>query len=149
MKKLEAMLAGTLALLFISQAHADTCHGRINGVAISAETIEVAPGHTMVIFVNTSITTSENSPNNAIGKCGGYLLTTPDGRTRMGGVCARKTKDGDSWSDIWSLEPGADKGTWAQSGGTGVFAGKSWKGWWQPVFDNGNAFMGKWGGDCD
>jgi hypothetical protein len=103
----------------------------------------------MVVFSSHSITSSDNSPNNAAGKCGGYAITTPDGKTRAVGVCARKTKDGDSWSDEWVMEPGAERGTWKQSGGTGVFAGKKWAGWWKPVHDDGKVFMGMWGGNCN
>ena len=148
-KALQHALVAATGLGMYVVAHADNCTGRVNNVAISAETIEVAKGHTMAIFVSNSITTSENSANNAVGKCGGYAITTPDGKTRLVGVCARKTKDGDSWSDEWVLEPGAERGTWKQSGGTGVFAGKKWSGWWQPISDDGKVFMGKWGGDCN
>jgi len=128
---------------------ADNCSGRVNGVALYGDTIEVGKGHTMTVFESNNITTSDNSPNNAAGKCGGYAITTPDGKTRVVGVCARKTKDGDSWSDEWVLEPGAERGTWKQVGGTGVFAGKKWSGWWQPGFDDGKIFMGNWGGNCN
>ena len=130
-------------------AAADNCSGRVNNVGISAESIEVAKGHSMAVFASHSITSSENSANNAAGKCGGYAITTPDGKTRVVGVCARKTKDGDSWSDEWVLEPGAERGTWKQTGGTGVFAGKKWSGWWQTSYDDGNIFMGTWGGNCN
>jgi len=143
---LAALCAG---LICAGPVLADNCNGRVNGVALLSDTIEVAPGHTMAVFVSNNITTSDNSLNNAAGKCGGYAITTPDGKTRVVGVCARKTKDGDSWSDEWVLEPGAERGTWKQVGGTGVFAGKKWSGWWQPVFDDGKIFMGKWGGNCN
>jgi hypothetical protein len=146
---LQHVLAATAGLSVYTAALADNCSGRVNNVAISAETIEVAEGHSMVVFAAYSITTSENSANNASGKCGGYAISTPDGKTRSVGVCARRTKDGDSWSDEWVLEPGAERGTWKQSGGTGVFAGKSWSGWWKPVSDDGKVFMGLWGGNCD
>ena len=128
---------------------ADSCSGRVNGVNQYADTIEVAKGHTMTVFMSNNITTSDNSANNAAGKCGGYAITTPDGKTRVVGVCARKTKDGDSWSDEWVMEPGAQRGSWKLTGGTGVFAGKKWSGWWEPVMDDGKMFMGNWGGNCN
>ena len=144
-----ALLATTGLLLGPAIHAADTCSGRVNNVAISADTFEVPGGHKMVIFVANSIGTSDNSPINASGKCGGYAITTPDGKTRSVGVCTRRTKDGDSWSDEWVLEPGAERGKWRQFGGTGAFAGKTWSGWWQPVFDDGTRFMGNWGGNCN
>ena len=136
-------------LLLASQlSWAAPCNGRVNNVSLSADTIEVDKGHTVTYFVAHSIATSDNSINNTAGKCGGYFITTPDGKTRGVGVCARKSKDG-SWSDEWTIEPGADKGAWKMSGGTGAFAGKKWSGWWQPVSDDGKVFMGVWGGNCD
>ena len=135
-------VAGTCAL-------ADTCTGRVNGVAESAVTFQVENGHSMMVFSNFNIGTSEDSPINAAGKCGGYAITTPDGKTKVVGVCVRKAKNGDSWADEWVLEPGSERGTWRQIGGTGVFAGKSWSGWWQPMSDDGKLFMGKWGGNCE
>jgi hypothetical protein len=136
-------LGGTSAI------SADTCNGRLTNVGISAETIEVAKGHSVTYFVARSSSTSENSIHNGVGECGGYALTTPDGKMRMAGVCARKNKDGDSWSDEWGLDPGAQKGWWKQSGGTGVYAGKANSGWWQFVVDDGKVAMGTWGGACN
>ncbi|MBI1397577.1 MAG: hypothetical protein GC151_16510 [Betaproteobacteria bacterium] len=130
-------------------ASADTCTGRVNQVAISSESIELSKGYTMTSFVTNSIATSEDSANNAIGKCTGYALTTPDGVTRMAGACARKTRNGDGWSDTWELAPGADRGTWKLVGGTGVFAGKHWTGWWRVDHSSGPATMVSWGGNCD
>ena len=145
---------GLAAIVAIGQSampawSADNCSGRINNVAISSEVIEVAKDHTMVIFSAHSISTSDNSLYNGAGKCGGYAITTPDGKTRMVGVCARKTKDGDTWSDEWVLEAGAEKGTWKQSGSTGALANKKSSGWWQPISDDGKLFMGRWGGSCN
>ena len=143
-------LLAVVGLFLYPSAHAaDNCSGRVNNVAISADTFEISGGHKMMIFVAHSIGTSDNSPINASGKCGGYAITTPDGKTRLVGVCTRKSKDGDSWSDEWVLEPGADRGRWKQFGGTGAFAGKNWSGWWQPVYDDGTRFMGIWGGNCN
>src|SRR4051794_41077808 len=136
----------SLGSYFSSAVAADNCSGRVNGVNQYADTIEVAKGHTMTVFMSNNITTSDNSANNAAGKCGGYAITTPDGKTRVVGVCARKTKDGDSWSDEWVLEPGADRGTWKQTGGTGAFAGKKMAGVWGRGVSEGKNFMGKLGG---
>ena len=138
-----------IGMCVYAAAHAENCSGRVNNVAITGDSIEVSKGHSIAVFSSNSITTSENSINNTAGKCMGYALTTPDGKTRLVGVCARKNKDGDSWSDEWTLEPGAARGAWKMAGGTGVFSGKSWSGWWEPISDDGKVFMGRWGGNCN
>jgi len=132
-----------------SAARGDNCSGRFNNVTQTMSTIEVGPGHTLTSFIFHSITTSENSPNNAAGECSGYALTTPDGKTRMAGICARKTADGGSFSDAWVLEPGATRGAWKMTGSTGALAGKNWSGWWEMIFSEGKTALGKWGGNCD
>ena len=136
-------------MVFGSSWAADNCSGHFNNVTHSLSTVEVAKGHTLTSFIFHSVTNSDNSPNNAIGECSGYALTTPDGKTRMSGVCARKTKAGDSFSDTWALEAGAQRGTWKMVGATGAFAGKTWSGWWEVVFDEGKATLGNWGGTCN
>lgn len=137
------------ACLFLSApVSADNCNGRFSNVTISAEVLEVGKGHTVTYFVARGSATSDNSPHNGVGECGGYALATPDGKVRMAGVCARKDKDGNSWSDEWGLDAGADKGWWRMSGGTGTFAGKKNSGWWQPVAEDGKTTMGHWGGNC-
>lgn len=142
------IVVGT-SLFACEAALADNCSGHFNNVTQTVSTLEVGKGHTLTSFIFSSITNSDNSINNAAGECSGYALTTPDGKTRMAGICARKTKDGDSFSDSWVLEPGADKGTWKMVGGTGAMAGKSWSGWWQVVFSEGKLTLGKWGGNCN
>lgn len=127
---------------------ADNCSGHFNNVTHTLSTLEVGKDHVLTSFIFHSITNSENSGNNAAGECSGYALTTPDGKTRLAGVCARKTKDG-SFSDIWSKEPGAERGVWKMSGGTGSLAGKTWSGWWQVVFEDGKLTLGRWGGTCN
>jgi hypothetical protein len=135
-------------LFLCSAALADNCSGRYTNVGVSAETLEVAKGHTVTFFVSRGSTVSDNSPFNAVGECGGYFLTMPDGKTMAAGICTRKGKDGDSESDVFALEPGAERGTWKLVAGTGAFAGKNFSGWWQPMVDDGKANMGKWGGNC-
>ena len=73
----------------------------------------------------------------------------PDGKVRVAGICTRKMNDGASESDVFSLEPGAERGTWKQVAGTGALAGKSYSGWWQSVISDGKAEMGIWGGNCN
>lgn len=145
-----ARIATALTLgLLATSVLADNCNGRFNNVTHSISTVEVGQGHSLTSFIFHSITTSDNSINNAAGECSGYALTTPDGKTRMSGICARKTAAGDSFSDSWELAPGADKGTWQMIGTTGAFAGKKWSGWWQVVLQDGKMASGKWGGTCN
>ena len=141
---------GISGLAYGTAFAADNCNGRWTNVSQSAETIDLGKGHTLVFFVARGSSTSDNNPiyNASIGSCGGYVLTTPDGKSRLSYACLRKNKDGDSWSDAGGIEPGSDRGTWTQTGGTGVFAGKNSSGWWQAVVDDGKVTSGIWGGNC-
>lgn len=134
--------------LLCGGALADNCNGRYTGATVSVETIELGDGHVLAIFTDRGSATSENSDHTGVGMCGGYALTTPDGKTRVGYACARKNSDGEGWSDFGGVEPGADRGTWTQAGGTGVFAGKKNSGWWQQIAADGSTSTGIWGGNC-
>ena len=101
----------TAGAILSGAAMAKECTGRCTNVGQSAETIDLGKGHTLTIFSARGSGTSENSPMTGIGQCGGYVLTTPDGKTHLSYACVRKTKDGDSWSDAGGIEPGADHGT--------------------------------------
>jgi hypothetical protein len=138
-----------LALFSGESFSAENCSGYVSNVNQHVSTVEIAKDHTLISFTFHSTTTSDNSPLTAFGECSGYVLSTPDGKTRAAGACARKTKAGDSFSDVWVLEPGAERGTWKQVGGTGVFAGKAWSGWFQDVFDDGKVSLAKFGGTCN
>ncbi len=138
-----------LALVWSSPLRADNCNGNWSNVTVSAETLEVAPGHTVTYFVSRGSTTSANSLFNGVGECGGYALATPDGKVRVAGICTRKMNDGASESDVFSLEPGAERGTWKQVAGPGSLADKRFSGWWQSVISDGKAEMGIWGGTCN
>ena len=143
-----AFTLSTATLLGIGATAAENCSGRYTNVQISSETHEVAKGHAVTFFVARGSSVSDDSYNNAVGECGGYSLTTPDGKTMLAGICTRKGKEGDSESDVWSIEPGAERGTWKLVAGTGVFAGKNNSGWWQSMINDGKVDMGKWGGNC-
>lgn len=108
-----------------------------------------ANGHTVTYFVSRGSTTSANSLFNGVGECGGYALATPDGKVRVSGICTRKMNDGASESDVFAMEPGAERGTWKQIAGTGVLADKHYSGWWKSVISDGKAEMGIWGGTCN
>lgn len=149
-KVLLNVLVGAVGLSLYPPAHAEPCSGRWSNVTVSSETMEVVKGHSVTYFHARGSATSDNySAFNAVGACGGYALVMPDGKVRVVGVCARKNKDGDSYSDEWSMEPGAQRGVWKQSGGTGALAGKTNSGWWQVLADDGKASTGTWGGNCN
>jgi len=151
MKTQKLLYSGLLlavGALVCGGALADNCNGRFSNVNVSAEAIDLGDGHTLTIFASRSTATSENSAHTGVGMCGGYVLTTPDGKSRVGYACTRKDVNGDSWSDFGGMEPGADRGTWTQSGGTGVFAGKKNSGWWQGLVSDGVTDTGIWGGNC-
>jgi hypothetical protein len=141
-------LAAGLGAVLCSPAWADNCNGRFTNVGQSVDTLDLGKGHTLTTFVARGTSTSENSVHNGVGGCGGYVLTTPDGKMRLGYACVRKNQDGDSYSDAGTIEPGESRGTWMQTGGTGVFAGKNNSGWWQVTMDDGKVTSGIWGGNC-
>lgn len=147
--RMTAVCALAAAAMVGGSAVAAECSGRWTNVSQSAETLDLGKGHTLTIFVARGSTTSENSAMTGVGQCGGYVLTTPDGKSRLAYACARKTKDGDTWSDAGGMEPGADHGTWKQTGGTGVFAGKDNNaGTWKVVLEDGKTTTGSWKGNC-
>src|SRR6266850_6883160 len=80
-------------LLNSSTYAADNCTGHFHNVSQTADTVEIAKGFTLTTFVFYSLTSSDNSANNAMGTCSGYALSTPEGKTRLSGICARKTKN--------------------------------------------------------
>ena len=130
-------------------ALADNCSGNWSGISQSAETIDLGDGHTLTVFFDRGSVSSSNSPLNAVGACGGYVLTTPDGKTQLAYACARKDANGDSYSDAGGMAPGADYGTWTKTGGTGVFAGGNWKGTWRVLASDGKATLGSFTGNCN
>lgn len=149
-KSIQRIVLLCLTLIWSGSLLAGNCNGRWTNVTQSSETIDLGNGHTLTIFSARGSATSDNSAMTGIGQCGGYVLTMPDGKSRLSYACARKTKDGDSWSDYGGIEPGADHGTWKQSGGTGAFAGKNNNsGTWQAVVEDGKTTTGVWSGNCN
>ncbi len=130
-------------------ALADNCTGVDVLITQTAETTELAANHTITIWKAHSVLVSPDSDyNNTSGECSGTILTTPDGKTQSMGYCARHDKDGDTHSISWHSAPGADKGMWKATGGTGKFAGKRNSGWFQNVLADGARGATKWGGTC-
>jgi hypothetical protein len=149
----KVLQCGVLAslLLGLSQVSwAASCAGHDVLVNKSAATMEVAKGHSVTSFTSYSIVTSDYPAfDGTTGECSGLVLTTPDGASRMSGYCARKDKDGDTYSIEFHMAPGAERGAWKWLGGTGKFAGKTNNsGWFQGVINDGNMSMSNWGGNC-
>jgi hypothetical protein len=128
---------------------AANCVGHWSNTTVSTETIEIEKGYTLTFSHARGDSTSENSVYTGVGMCGGYALTTPDGKTKAVGICTRKGKDG-GWSDAWSIEPGAQRGERHQVAGTGVYAATANvnRRWWEATLSNEKTDMGNWGGDC-
>src|SRR5262245_2709700 len=140
----------TLGVLETSLA-ADNCTGYDVLVTQSAETSDLGKGHSVTVVSQSSLLITEDTPiyNLVSGTCQGSLLTTPDGKTRGSGHCARRDKDGDTVSIEWSQPPGAPKSAWKLTGGTGKFAGKTGTGWGEGVRSDGKIYVVKWGGTCN
>ena len=139
-------LLGTMG---VSASWADNCTGYDAGVTQSAETTDLGHGLKQTSVRSTSMLFSNDSMYNLVGgECAATVLQTEDGKTQQMGYCARHDKDGDTLSIAFHLAPGADKGEWKSTGGTGKFAGKGGSGWFQNVLMDGKNSVVKWGGDC-
>lgn len=130
---------------------ADNCTGYDVLVTQTAETTDLGKGHVLTFVRQTSLLVSEDAPiyNLVSGECQGSLLTTPDGKMRGSGHCARRDKDGDTQSIEWVQAPGAQRNNWKLTGGTGKFAGKTGSGWGEGVRSDGKVLVVKWGGSCN
>jgi len=142
-----------VASLFVLESPfaADNCTGYDVLVTQSAETSDLGKGHAVTVVSQSSLLITEDTPiyNLVSGTCQGSLLTTPDGKTRGSGHCARRDKDGDTVSIEWSQAPGAQRSMWKLTGGTGKFAGKTGTGWGEGVRSDGKIYVVKWGGTCN
>jgi hypothetical protein len=144
------VLAAIPAVTISSARAADNCTGSEATVDNHTGTVELSKDHSLILVQSASVVFSDDAPTYHLtaGECTGSVLTTPDGKTQGTGHCLRRDKDGDSWSLEWSLPPGADKGTWKSTGGTGKFANKRSSGWFQEVRRDGKMAAIKWGGTC-
>jgi hypothetical protein len=149
------LLSGIMVMAvlgFAGVALAEQCSGYDVGVSQVAETTELAKGHTITVIRAHSMVVTDNPAdkyNLTIGECSGSVVNTPDGKATASGACARRDKDGDSYSVEWGIAPGAERGLWKQIAGTGKFAGKPASGWYQSVVADGKMFADKWGGSCE
>ena len=132
-------------------AQAEQCSGYDVLVSQVSETTELSKGHTITVVRAHSMIVTDNPSdkyNLTIGECSGSIVNTPDGKATGTGACARRDKDGDTYSLEWGIAPGAERGTWKTVAGTGKFAGKLDSGWYQDVVADGKVFASKWGGTC-
>lgn len=144
-----ACIVGTSLCASGTAFGADSCTGYDVLVTSNAETLDVGKGTTLTVFRSQSILISEKTIYHlATGECSGTALVTPDGKVRVTGHCARRDKDGDTQTIEFSQAPGADKGSWKATGGTGKFAGKNDTGWFQGVRNDGKMQISTWGGTC-
>jgi hypothetical protein len=128
---------------------ADNCTGYDALVTQSSETLDLGQGHSLTVFRAKSMMVSDNSIYHlTTGECSGTTLATPDGKVQHSGYCLRSDKDGDTQSVEWSMGPGAERGMWKATGGTGKFAGKTDSGWFQDVRVDGKMIVTTWGGTC-
>src|SRR5215831_17319763 len=120
-------LIGYTALLSLgtmgaSASWADNCTGYDALVTQSAETTDLGHGLKQTSFRSTAMLFSNDSMYNLVGgECAGTVLQTEDGKTQQMGYCSRHDKDGDTLSNSFRQAPGADKGEWKVTGGTGKF----------------------------
>ena len=148
-KLLQSRLVVGASLMVCSVAFADNCTGYDAQVSTNADTRDLGKGMTLTVFRSESIVISDDSIYQlGTGECSGTALATPDGKARSSGHCARRDKDGDTRGIEWSQAPGAEKGMWKSTGGTGKCAGKTDSGWWQQVRADGKMVVVKWGGTC-
>ena len=83
------------------------------------------------------------------GECSGSLVFMPDGTSDAAGHCARKDKDGDTYSITWAQEAGKPNGIWGSLTGTGKFAGRTASGTFTPAVEDGAMSVTTWEGDCN
>jgi hypothetical protein len=138
-----------LGIMGMSSSWADTCTGYSVDFTQSAETTDLGKGLKQTTMTQQDVVLSNDSIyKSVVGECSFIILQTEDGKTQVTGYCARHDKDGDTQSVSIRQAPGADKGEWKSTGGTGKYAGKQDSGWFQNVLADGKISVVKWGGDC-
>jgi hypothetical protein len=93
--KTAVWVTAIFACLIASAVRAeDNCTGYDVLVTQTAESSDLGQGHSVTIVRQTSLLITEDTPiyNLVSGMCQGSLLTTPDGKTRGSGHCARHEK---------------------------------------------------------
>jgi len=65
------------------------------------------------------------------------------------GRCIRRDKDGDEMTIQSIRATGAYLDRWTLVSGTGKYANARRSGWYRLTREDGNIFVGEWGGSCD
>ena len=139
-----------VGLLLSVGAFADNCSGTWHNVGQMADTQDLGDGVSLTSFSALASNTYTERNEIRTGACAGYVLTLPDGKTRLVYACARKNKKGEIAIDEGSLEPDAKRGTWKVTSATGSLTksiGDS--GWWSQDIADGKVSAGTWGGTCN
>lgn len=147
---MKAVCLSAVVLTLQPALAADNCTGYDVLVTQSAETLDLGKGQSLTVMRQHSILTTENAPLHHLmtGECTASILSSPDGKVRASGHCARRDKDGDTDSIEWAQAPGAARSTWVTTGGSGKFAARSGSGWAEEVRADGKVSVVKWGGTC-
>ena len=135
-------------IFFSSSVLAAKCDGNWSNIGDVGETVDLGGGVTFTVWRAAGTTSSANSPMNAAGHCGGYIVTFPDGTSKLSYACARKDKDGGIHVDAGGMEPGDSRGTWLTLLGTGTLEKFKGSGTWAPTFTNENVTLGEFEGEC-
>jgi len=147
--KVAAVCVGIGFVFGAPLAYADNCKGVDVLVTQTAETTKLADNHTITIWKAHSVIISPGSIfDMTAGECSGTIMSTPDGKTQAMGYCVRRDKDGDTDSISWHQAPGAEKGVWKSTGGSGKFAGNQDSGWYETAMADGAMSVSAWGGTC-
>ena len=131
--------------------YGDNCSGYDVLVFQSAETTEIAKGHTMTVVKAYSIDVEDNTSSPfhlTTGECSGTIVSTPDGVTRASGHCVRRDKAGDTYSLEWTLPAGAQKYSWRHVGGTRKLSSDPTYGWAQYAASDGKITVNRLGATC-
>jgi hypothetical protein len=135
------------ALLFSAPALADNCSGGFSFQNGANAPGELSAGK-ITTWTSSSTVSSDNTPYNGTGQCSGYTFVK-DGKTINSDVCVRTTADGDSWGTVGTVQPGAKRGEWRATFGTGKLAKNAGSsGWYEVSSSDEKGGMGKWGGNC-
>jgi hypothetical protein len=128
------------------------CAGTNINNLLSWDQTEISKGTTLATMRFTSVVMSDDPSSSfhmVSGECVGISFTTPDGKTREHGYCARRNKEGDVLNEEWfSTDDGATKGTLKLLGGTGKFAKASGTAQWEFTQLQGKMGSARWIGSC-
>jgi len=137
------------------EASADNCSGYDIMVNRSSETIDLGKGQTLMVNRDYSMIVTDDPKardNLTIGECHATVVSLPNDQVKVNGFCARRDKEGDTYSQEFEsiIGPGGEKGSWKGLWGTGKFArASSTSGWFHGLTRDGKVFAVRWGGNCD